>query len=291
MYTDRTFSLQKSWSESALFLMRDLLPLMAPVATHPAWKPEQRHTLKQLLSASARSTESVLLLCAYGQLWDAELVVRSVLEGSLKFVYLLQGLQTLEERHTEFADDLPEIGRAKDHEKAKSFFEGIPNPDDRQWDPIRDLLLSDVDLRSIREKFNKAQRRELERKWGFSGLISALSNSDDPLLAGFKSLAHGYSIASHLLHADFSGTAIPLERDERSLERRETAHLAHLSRLISDVFTFFQCRVFAGYRCIDQKTGAFVTASERIAKLLAMHGAINEEWMKTEYGGQHKHRS
>jgi hypothetical protein len=286
MYTDRTFNLQKSWSESALFLMRELLPLMAPVATHTTWTPDQRQTLGQILSASARSTESVLLLCAYGQLWDAELVVRSVLESSLKFAYLLQELQTFEDRHTEFAEHLWEIGRAKDHEKAKSFFDGIPNPGDRRWDPIREMILSDEELKIIRQKFTKEERRELERKWGFSGIVTFMSRSNDPFFAGFKSFAHGYSIASHLLHADFAGTAIPMDRDTRSLERKEAAHLAHLSRLISDVFAFFQCRIFVGYRCIGHGKETLIPAFNRITNLLAAHGKIRDEWMDTEYGPQ-----
>ncbi len=66
------YSLQRRWSESALLTIRDLLYLMKPVATYSKWTDAQQQTLGMLIGASARSSESVLLLASYGQLWDAE---------------------------------------------------------------------------------------------------------------------------------------------------------------------------------------------------------------------------
>lgn len=282
MYTERTFLLQRSWSEAALLLMRDLLPLMSPVGAYSAWSAEQNETLAQILSASARSTESVLLLCVYGQLWDAEPLIRSVMEGTLKFAYLLQSIDTFEDRHSEYAEHLFLIGRAKDHEKSKTFLDNIPSPNAPQWDPIREVLLDDEELAAIRKRFNKEQRRELENKWSFSGLIRSLTCSGDPLFARFPCFAHGYSISSHLLHADYAGTAIPLERDIRSEARREAIHLAHLSRLISDVFAFFQFRLQVGYRFIGQSERDLIPALSRISALLETHGDIGSQWWEKE---------
>jgi len=65
MYNEDMISDQRKLANQALALSRDLLPLMAPVGSHPRWNPEQRYTLGMLLSAAARSTESFLLLVAY----------------------------------------------------------------------------------------------------------------------------------------------------------------------------------------------------------------------------------
>src|SRR5580658_1068420 len=90
MCTEHWTKTQELWAKDSLLLLRELLPLMAPLALHADWTNDERHTLGSLLTASARSSESVLLLCAYGQLWDAEVIARSVFEGSLKIAYLLQ---------------------------------------------------------------------------------------------------------------------------------------------------------------------------------------------------------
>src|SRR5258706_7210653 len=118
MYSDELFNRQKEWSSKALVLMRELLPLMAPIAKYPEWTKEEQRTLGLIVTACARSSESVLLLCAYGQLWDAEVVGRSVFEGTLKFAYLLQTAQDFKQRHQEYCHDLLQIGLLRDHQKA-----------------------------------------------------------------------------------------------------------------------------------------------------------------------------
>src|SRR5262249_16270161 len=106
------------WSRQALSLLRELLPLMSPVGQSEGGTREEGHTLGCILSANARSSESILLLVAYGQLWDAEVLLRSVVEGSLKFCYLLQDQATFKQRFQEYSNDLFRIALFKDHKKA-----------------------------------------------------------------------------------------------------------------------------------------------------------------------------
>lgn len=118
MYSEELFNIQKQWAEKGLFLMRELLPLMAPVGMYEGWERDECSTIGKLLSASARSTESALLLMAYGQLWDAEVLIRSVFESTLKFAYLTQSQDTFKARYREFADEQPEIIALQDDRKA-----------------------------------------------------------------------------------------------------------------------------------------------------------------------------
>ena len=283
MYTEQTFQVQREWSEEALLLLRKLLPLMAPVATAACWTEEERETLGHLLSASARSSESALLLCIYGQLWDCEILVRSVLEGTLKYVYILQSQSKSKERFLEYSRELWEIGLLKDHEKASTLLEALQHPNSIDWKPIYDMLLSSEELTLFRDRYPKPRRRELDRKWGFTGIINELTNSKDPILSSFKALAHGYSIASHVAHADCAGTSIALERDMRSSARREAIHLAHLSRLISDIFTYFEMRLFIGYRFINHSIAPIGEAAKAIEELMARKKEIYESWISKEY--------
>lgn len=115
MFNDKLRAKQRDWAERALMATQSLLPKMAPVSTYPGWQPRERETVSFLLTATARASESAFLLCAYGQLWDAEVLVRSALEGSLKLAYLLQARETFAARHSEYADQLFEIALFKDH--------------------------------------------------------------------------------------------------------------------------------------------------------------------------------
>src|SRR6266851_1214508 len=127
MHDDELFNTQREWSGKGLSLMRELFPLMAPVARYERWIKEEQRTLGELVTACARSSESVFVLCAYGQLWDAEVVGRSVFEGTLKFAYLLQSAETFKQRHQEYRHDLFQIALLKNHQKAVEVLAVVPD--------------------------------------------------------------------------------------------------------------------------------------------------------------------
>jgi hypothetical protein len=275
---------EKEWAERSLFLIREFLPLMSPLAAHPHWTAEERLTLASVATACARTSESVLLLCAYGQLWDAEVLARSVFEGSLKLAYLLQDRKTFKERHEQYAEDLFQIGRLRDHQKAADLLGAVPDPQKAQWKPIRDMLLPNDEHASISTRFNAGRRRELDMIWGAAGLMRSLTHSGDKQFTGFTGLAHGYAIASHIQHADFIGTSLPMDRDTRSADRRDSIHLAHLARLISDTFAFFLMRLIASYRYVGHDSAPIRSAIEKIRSLEEDFGTPYRNWVQAEYG-------
>lgn len=282
MYTEDLISAQREWAEAGLLTARQLLPLMSPVGQH-GWSPAERKTVGYLLSATARATESSLLLCAYGQLWDAEILARSVLEGSLKFAYMLQSPETFEQRHDEYASHLFSIAVMKDHRKSEELLASVDDPQDPQWRPIRERLLSIEELGELGSTYDRVHRRELESRWGFTGLVGELSRSGDPLFRNLGGLAHTYSMASHILHTDMVGASIPMDRDLRSDDRRETIHLAHEGRLISDVLVFLYLRLTAGYRFVGADTRPLAKAKAAINELSEKVDCAQAAWMDVEY--------
>lgn len=283
MRSDELFNIQREFSERTLFLLRELLPLMAPVAKYAKYSEEQRKTIGMLVSAAARSSESAILLCAYGQLWDAELPTRSTLEATLKFSYLLQAKETFHQRHTEYADDLFNIALMKDHQKACELLAAVSNPEDAEWKPIRDRVLSNEKIAELRDTYPKKQRVALESKWGFTGLIQSLTTSGDPAFTNFRGFTHGYSVSSHVAHADYIGVSIPLDRDYRTNDHRRTAHLAHLIRLLSDSCAYLYLRLVVGYRFVEEDFQPIIEAGQRIDELQASFGPIYQEWFDVEY--------
>ncbi|MET0532879.1 MAG: hypothetical protein ABW171_01530, partial [Steroidobacter sp.] len=234
-------------------------------------------------SAVAASTESTLLLTAYGQLWDAEVTSRLVSEGTLRFCYLLQSRESFKQRHQEYAHDLFQILLLKDHRKATELLRVLPDPESDRWRPLREMLLSEEKVAQMSAGINPGEKRALETKWGFTGLIAELSRSGDPIFSGFTGLLYGYSLASHIQHADSIGIAIRLERDLREPERRDALHAAHQARLISDVLASMKMRLFVGYRFIDGDRQALDAASRRINDLLKELGSVYQDWMDCEY--------
>lgn len=106
-----------------------------------------KDTLGRLLTASARSTESTLLLTAYGQLWDAEITLRSTCESSLKFCYLLQK-DSFEDRFREYSTDQFFSGLLKDDAKIRDLLDALGNPTGYEWKPFTDRLLSESEKKN-----------------------------------------------------------------------------------------------------------------------------------------------
>lgn len=265
--------------------LRKLLPLMSPVSNYD-WDREEQRTISYLLTATARASESALLLCAYSQVWDAEIVARSVLEGSLRFAYLLQSKAEFQKRHDEYANQLFEIALLKDHRKAAELLALVPDPDSEHWRPMRELLLSDLDFAALSQKYGKADRNELMRRWGFTGLVGELSRSADPYFHGLGALAHSYAMASHVQHVDFVGASMPLERDHRSEDRRDSANLAHSGRLISDILDFFFLRLATGYRFTGSDAARIREAWSAIQQAREPFKDACAQWMDIEYAAR-----
>lgn len=286
MYNDEMLLIQRNWSEQALCLMRQLLPLMTPVATHPGWSEEERWILGMLLTSSARSTESSLLLSAYGQLWDAEVTLRSVVEGSLKFAYILQNHDYFKQRIHEYSVDHFNISLLKDDRKIRELLSVAGDPDSLQWRPLRDRLLPDDQLKELKKLYDRTARRSMESRWGVSGILDAFHRSGDGSSVRLRGLLHNYSLASHIQHADYIGVSIPDDRERRDPNRRNAIHLAHLSRLISDSFSYLIMRLTWSYRFIHEDPAPIQLALSQVDALSQRFGDVYQDWMDIEYGAE-----
>lgn len=280
---EQTLDLCRQWSESGLFALRQMLPLMRPVAIFEGWTDDQRETLGMLLTAAARSSESVMLLTAYGQLWDAEMVLRSVFEGTLKFVYLLESRNDFATRYQEYAESLFELSLLKDHQKAKDFLDTAADPGADAWRPIRDRVLAEAEYQVLRARYDSVRRRELEGRWGFTTLLNGLSRRRDASFRELSGLAWAYSLASHLQHADYVGVALPMDREGRGAARRDAIHRAHHARLVIDTLTSLVNRLAVGYSYVGADMRPVGEALSTVHGIRGSFGGAYEEWLDVEY--------
>jgi hypothetical protein len=201
-----------------------------------------------LLGLSCHTTgESALLLTRFGRVGDAEIVLRSVLEGTAKYLFLCtQDPSTRAERVEEYWNLLPEFDRLKRHERIAQFRSVIGDMSPSA-DTLRELLLSEEEAARLRAAYPRKQRQALAQRWSFTEIIRALA-LEIPGREAVGMLAHAYGASSHTTHQDADGTAMIWERLRRGDERRELIHLAHASRQVRDVFTFAMLRAIATYR-------------------------------------------
>jgi hypothetical protein len=261
---------------------RELMPLHAPL-NDLVGSLRHRHAMRALSSACLRGTDSALYLVHGLRLWDAELVLRSVLEGTLKFGYVLESPATLTIRCVEYSDTLPSIAKLRWHDKATAALTAVRNPHADEWQPFRELLLPEEEVERTRAAYPRKMRAEVEGRWGFTALVNAVSKQGGAFGPGAKSVLHSYSVASHLQHMSCEGVDLPFERDTRPQARREAIELAHAARLVSDCFHYTFHRVGAVLRFFGRPTDQLEDVRARHQPLLAELKEAGVEWTRIEY--------
>jgi len=256
----------RSWSGLASHFIGDCFDLAKRFIDneYSGLNPLVRFVAAQLYIDCHLSSESILLLIRDQKEWDADLLARSVMEGSLKFTYMLQGtVADVERKADEYWNILPQFSAIKHSERAKRFLEEIPDPGNPNWEPFRELIMDESEISEIRSKYSRQERQALEEAWSFTGICRTFANSDESGLKLFAHLAHGYGMSSHLLHKDADGVGMVWDRYGRDPERQAAAKLGHSARIVSDVCTFAQLRLLSLLQVCQQPTDALRAIEER----------------------------
>src|SRR5205823_392369 len=148
------------------------------------------------LSTSCLSTsDTAVFLVGYCRLWDVEILIRSVLEGTYKFIAMcVRDDSNRRLRVEEYLDHLPEVGRIKTHKKAKDFIETVSNPGSDTWRPIRELILQEEELDQLQTRYPRRLQDRLEKRWSFGELSRELAESDLPAAKHLILMLHNYRL-------------------------------------------------------------------------------------------------
>ena len=250
---------------------------------------EYEPLLRQLIISCHLSSESVFLLVSHCKLWDAEAILRSVVEGTFKMVYLCVGnKEDIKAKFSEFAGDLSEINSLKRHKRLSEFLAHAPDADSYLWKPFRDLLLSDEELQRLETSHPKAKRRILEQRWSFHSIINCLSQAEAELkwLAEFRHLFFQYGMASHVLHQDADGIAVVFERSQRDEKRREAVELAHAARILGDLSVMAFLRHLAALHLCGKDLQPAIDHYKKQEQLHNEHANATAYWHDVEYRNQ-----
>jgi hypothetical protein len=188
----------------------------------------------------ADRSQSLIILIQEVRLWDAEIIMRSIMEATIRILYVCySGESERVERVNEFWKDLSEINELKRSERAKILLERFDQKHGNEV-AIKPLVLSTDEEKELYDKWPKKRRQLLEMKWSFSKIIVFLESvmNKDKGGALIRSTLHNYSLSSHLIHADESGLSLLWDRNHRPDEEREKLEIAHVCRMLSDILSF-----------------------------------------------------
>lgn len=281
-------ALKRSFASTASHLIcEDFVDRLEQFKNSNKGTSEQRAIISQLLLSCHLTTESALLLLYNGRTWDSEILLRSVIEGTIRFIYLLEGSGAfLDERFKEYWHHLPDIGELKRSNRVRNFLEQVSDPNAGEWRSLKEQLLSEDEEKSIRAAWPRQQRKEMEQRWAFNEITASMlrRNPEDAFLQMLATLSHGYGNSSHLIHMDGEGVGMIWERSQRPEERRYAVEAAHAARIASDAISFACIRDFH-----SRKT-AGVSATEIFQRQAGLHAFLDtlkpiaQRWNDVEYG-------
>lgn len=281
------------WAAQASHLIGDYFDICKPFTDkdYQGLNPLVRFVTAQLYIACHLTSESTLLLVQLDKAWDADILCRSIIEGTAKYAYILQGddEEIWIERANEYWHIHPEIMLKKDCDRAEELKEQFPKGgliDDEVLEPLNEM----ISLRSSRSGYwasiSKQERKKLDGRWSVGGIIEHFNNaygsSNNPLRGFF----YYYGNSCHLSHMDGIGIANIWDRYRRDQNRRAAVTFAHHSRIVGDVATYAKIRALELLRACGAQTDDVFRAEGKYETLFRELNTAYRQFHAVEYGKQ-----
>lgn len=184
--------------------------------------------------------QSLTLLLQHGQLWDADILMRSAIECATRFLFVSTRNFTERSKYLhELNVDLFEIHLVERSDKANTAALHAADPDDSLI--FRGAALTKEQELELRARWPKSKRKPMKQKWSFSEIVSELERIKEPTLdlSAYSSLQYSYALGSHFVHADRTAILLVQDRESREQEEKFLLKRAHFARLAVEPTTLF----------------------------------------------------
>ena len=279
----------KTWAGLASHFIGECFDVAKPFLDqhYDGIDPYIRFVNSQLFIDCHLSSESSLILVQSGKELDADIINRSVMEGTIKYVFLMTGeSDEVKEKAMEYWELLPNYASIKHSDRARNFLDVVENPDSPEWLPFKRLLLTDDEITNIKNCSNRIERKQLEQKWSFTGITRSFITSNSEGLMLLAHLAHGYGMSSHLIHKDGDGVGMVWERYGRSEEQQFAVKLGHSSRIVSDICAFSKLRLYNLLKFCGQDPNIIQDIEDNYQILFNELEKAGKHFTKVEYGDE-----
>lgn len=199
--------------------------------------------LGQLFTQLYKTGENILLLTSSGNAFEADILVRILSEGTIKYVFLMQDdLKNKSNLVEEYYEIMPEMQKLTDHEKAMDAMK-IFKELGYVKHPFQVSILSDMELDRLKKKYSKNAISNMNKKWSYKRILTELANIDDRYHVLFTTL-YSYSLSSHYIHYDGEALHMRAEALRSQTEKQDyDLETAYILRIISNILAMMLLRV------------------------------------------------
>ena len=212
----------------------------------PLYKDEFPHgqdVTVPLFTVLHSTTESVLILLLNGAIYESDVLLRTIMEGTIKYCYLMCGSADIRAlRYREYKDELTEIDKLLDHRKALEAIEILREFSNNSLKPFEISILNDETVAELEAKYPNKKRSELKQKWSYSHLLRELAK-DNKEYEGQLATLSSYSLMSHFCHFDWTGVSSRNEQIMSAAKGDEALDIGHALRILSNALSCYLFRV------------------------------------------------
>lgn len=190
------------------------------------------------------TSESILILLLNQAIFDADVLLRTVMEGTIKYCYLMTGNEEeKKERYVEYKIKLTNIDRILDHNKAVEAVDILREFSEKSTKPFELSILSDEELSALSKEYPKKERDALKRKWSYQSLLRSLAHQHSEYEAQLGTVST-YSLTSHFCHYDWTGLSSRNAQIANSVNPDAIIFdIMHCNRILSNVLSLELLRV------------------------------------------------
>lgn len=190
------------------------------------------------------TSESILVLLLNQAIFDADVLLRTVMEGTIKYCYLMTGdAQEKIHKYEEYHNQITDIDRLIDHQKAIETIGILREFSTNSTVPFELSILSDEEVQKLKQEYPSKIRKELKQKWNYQNLLRNLAEAHEEYKAQLGT-SSTYSLTSHLIHYDWTGVSMrQAQISDAATKSAVVFDIAHAVRIISNVLSFYIFRV------------------------------------------------
>lgn len=233
---------------------------------------ENQDVVVPLFTSLHSTSESILILLINQAIFDADVLLRTVMEGTIKYCYLMTGTEDeKKEKYIEYKVKLTDIDKILDHHKAVEAVDILKEFSQNSTKPFDLSVLSDEELAVLMKKYPKKERDALKRKWSYQSLLRSLAHSYLEYEAQLGTVST-YSLTSHFCHYDWTGLS---SRNVQIMNSVKTDaiifDIMHCNRILSNVLSMELFRVAEYIRgngfCSQEVTTLYLEVCEFVITL------------------------
>ena len=270
---------------NADYLLKNLLIKLSPIYKDD-FGPKQDVTVP-LFTTLHSTSESILILLLNQAIFDADVLLRTVMEGTIKYCYLMTGsLQERHEKYIEYKMKLTDIDRLLDHYKAVETVNTLKEFSTNSIKPFELSILSQEEYERLRKLYPAKIRNELKHKWSYQSLLQGLAHNHPEYEAQLGSLST-YSLASHFSHYDWTGVSSrQAQITDAPVEESEIFDIGHAVRIVANLLSFEIFRVSEYLRGNNYNSAEVAILSMKtidfIVELIGKGNLIIDQGMESE---------